>query len=131
MSRINWSELLEHKGDAVLTWLHECEECCRRGIQGIWLFIVRKIPDLCRHLVAWLEKQCFYALRVAVRASRVAGMLIGWLLIVFGPLAMYPGILTGSWMVLSITGSVWHLRLHFRKSRTTSASGKERVYARA
>jgi hypothetical protein len=123
--------LLEHKGDALLTWLHECEECCRRAIQGIWLFIVRKIPNLARNVVIWLEKQCFYALRVAVRASRVAGILIGWLLIVFGPLVFYPGLLTGAWTVLSITGSVWHVRLHIRKNRIASKGGKERIYVRA
>ena len=131
MSRINWSELLEHRGDELLTWLHDVEQWCKRAIRGIWLFIVRKLPRLFREFMQWLEKHCFYALRVAVRLSRILGLLACLALIVLGPAIVYPGLLTFCWLVLSVTGAIWYVQTRPLETTTVSLSRKEQNHARA
>lgn len=120
MSRINWNHWLEHEGDELLTWLHESEQAVKRAIQGVWKFLVMKIPELCRHLLVWLEGKCIYACRVATRVARLAGLALVWLLIAGGPLAVYPGVITGAWGALVLAGSWWGLqRQHVKQQRVT------------
>lgn len=131
MSQINWKSLMEHEGDTLLTWLHEAEEGCKRAIYGIWLFIVRKIPALFRHVLAWLQEKFLYACRVAVRVARLAGIFVAWLAIVFGPLVAYAGIVTGAWMVIALAGSVYGVQRQIKKHNNAWPFNKETSHARA
>lgn len=124
MARFNWKDLHAHEGDALLTWLHESEEKAKRAIFGIGHFIVRKIPELCRQLFEFLHVKLIYAAKVATRISRLAGLLGALALIVFGPLAIYPGILTGGWAVVAIVGSWWGLSRQIRRQRVTVTTVK-------
>jgi hypothetical protein len=121
MDRNRW---LAHEGDALLTWLHESEEKAKRAIFGIGHFIVRKIPELFRQWLELLNVKLIYAARVATRVSRVAGLLAALVLIVFGPLAIYPGILTGAWSVVTIVGSWWGLSRQIRRQQVTVTTVK-------
>jgi hypothetical protein len=103
MSRMNWNRWLEHEGDELLTWLHESEKKAIRALFGIGHFVVRKIPELCRQLL---------------------GLLVALGLIVFGPLGIYPGILTGGWAVVAIVGSWWGLSRQIRRQRVTVTTVK-------
>jgi hypothetical protein len=43
---------------------------------------------------------------------------------VFGPLAIYPGILTGAWSVVTIVGSWWGLSRQIRRQQVTVTTVK-------
>lgn len=117
MSRITLKALLAHEGDALLTRLHDAEEALKRAIHGIWLFIVKKIPELSRHLLIWLQEKFNYACRVAVRLARVAAFFLALLVIVFAPLAIYPSIITSLWSVLAIAGSAFGVQRQIGKQQ--------------
>ena len=120
MSRMNWNRWLEHEGDELLTWLHDSEQAVKRAIHGVWKFLVVKIPELFRHLLVWLEDKCIYACRVATRVARLAGLAMLWLVIVAGPLVVYPGIITGAWAALALAGSWWGLQRRLVKQQRVS-----------
>lgn len=129
MNHMNWNRWLAHEGDAVLTWLHETEEVPKRAICGIWKFVVIKIPELSRHLLVWLEEKCIYACRVAIRLARLTGLASAWGLIVFGPLAIYPGVATGGWALLALLGSWWGVQRRHGKTVVRPERKKEGFYA--
>jgi hypothetical protein len=131
MSRINWTKLLEHEGDALLTWLREAEDGCTRAIRGIWLFIVTKIPELLRHFLTWLYEMFFYVCRVTVRVARFAVLFTLLLGIIFGPLVVYPGIVTGAWAVLAFVGSIYGAQRQIKKHNGAKGFQKEVGHARA
>jgi len=131
MKRINWREIFEHKGDAFLTFLHDLEQCCRRAIHGIWLFIVKKIPELFRDLLTWLYETFFYTCRVAVRVARLAGVFAAWLIVVFGPFALFSGPVAVTWAVLAIAGSVYGVQRQVKKQSVVQERQKELFRARA
>ena len=130
MSRINWKELLEHKGDALLTLLYDTEKCFWRAIQGIWFFIIKKLPELLRELLAWLYETFFYACRVAIRLSRVIGLFLAWAFLVFIPVSVCPNSYTVAWLLLALVGSVWGAQREFKKHKPAKIN-KEVSHARA
>ena len=129
MSRNKWNDWLEHEGDEVLTFMYTCEVATARAIQGIWFFLVTTIPDFCRHLLSWLSETFVYLCRVATRAARLAGLVLAWLLIVFGPLVFYPGFITGGWSALALAGSWWGVRHRQVKTVFRPERKKEGFYA--
>jgi hypothetical protein len=120
---------LKHEGDEILTFLHTVEEGLVRAIHGIWLFIWLKIPELARLLFSWLQVQCIYVFRIALRVARIAGIFIAWALIVFGPVAIYAGILTGLWSALAFGASIWGVQRQLKKHQRVWAAWKERIHA--
>ena len=129
MSRTNWNGWLEHEGDARLTGLHDVEQVPKRAISGIWKFPTIKLPELCRHFLVWLEQKCIYALRVATRVGRIAGFALAWLAIVFAPLVISPGIITGGWALLALFGSWWGLQHGYGKTVVRAERSKEGFHA--
>jgi hypothetical protein len=119
MSPINWKNLLEHEGDAFLSFLERLEDSFIRMIRGIAIFIWKKIPELFRHVLSWLQLKMIYVSRVVVRLGRVAGVFLAWVGIVFGPIAVYPGIVTFAWLTLAIVGSVWGIQRQLKKHNWT------------
>ena len=115
MSRMDWKAFLEHEGDEILTSLKKAEDAVVRAILGIWLFIIKTIPELARTFLLWLQAKFAYACRIALRLARIAGLLIAWAVIVFAPIKVYPGIITVSWAILAVVGSYWGLQRQFVK----------------
>jgi hypothetical protein len=115
MSCFDWKRWMEHEDDALLTRLHAIEEALKRALRGIAAFIVERIPELCRRLLGWLQEKFTYACRVAVRLARVAAFAVALLAIVFTPLVIYPGIVTGFWAAIAIAGSLYGAQRQIRK----------------
>lgn len=131
MSRINWKQLMEHEGDALLTWLRDAEEGCVRAIQGIWLFFVKAIPELFHDFLRWLQKGFLYACRVAVRISRLAALFAAWAVIVFVPVVVYMNFVTAAWAVLAFVGSAYGMQRRIKMKKGATAFQKEARHARA
>ncbi len=129
MARTNW---LDTGGDFWLRGLRDLEELPKRGIRGIGgigSFIVTRIPQLCLRLLAWLEERCIYACKVAIRVLRIAGLALFWLAIVAAPFCVYPGIITGSWVLVALLGSWWGMHHHHMKPLDQLERRKEGFYA--
>jgi hypothetical protein len=125
----NWKHLLEHEGDAILSWLESTEAEFVRMIYGIWLFIRMRIPELFRRFIEWLKEKFAYAFRVVFRLARVVVAFVACVAIVFGPLVVYPNAVTELWLILALTGSVWGYRRQLKNHTLVRPAGKEHDHA--
>jgi hypothetical protein len=121
---------MQNEGDELLAFLERLEGTVARMIRGIWTFIWTRIPELLRQFFDWLQLQLFYACRVAVRLSRVAGLFVAWTVLVLGPVYIFPGLLTVAWLLLALAGSVWGGQREIKKHRNQTST-KETSHARA
>ena len=128
MSRSNWKLWIVGNDDVnqhgILMFLRDIEDFFLRMIRGIVAFLVERVPKFFRVMLDWLHAKFVLSVRIAVRLVRVGIVVISWLAIVFGPITLYPGIVSVNWMVLALIGSVWGLRrqLKVRATRVKAAS---------
>jgi hypothetical protein len=118
-----------HEGDETLAFLRKLEQGFLRAIHGIGVFIWKKIPALARRFAAWLRETCAYAYLVGVRVARVVGLFLAWAAIVFGPLILCFGWITGVWTLLALVGSAWGVNRQIRKGQGAWTMWKEDAHA--
>lgn len=131
MARINWKRVMDHRGDVLLTRLHDLEVELLAGLRGIGHFLVKRVPELLRELEAWMRVQFAYGIRVAIRIGRLLGVILALLAIVFGPLVAFPGFLTGIWAVVAMAGAWWGLDRHSKNLSLKWSVRKEATRARS
>lgn len=102
-------------------WLCQAEEDLQRMIRGIFRFVIEELPRrFCRFIVETVGP-------LSIRICRVLGLACLWLLIVFGPVWVlgFGGLLWAlmsiTWVVLALVGSVWGLKYAAKKRRAAEA----------
>jgi hypothetical protein len=119
----NWMVREEDANDAgIIGVLHSVEAHGVAMIRGIGHFVAVRIPQLLNVSLDWLRKVGHVVARIGVRLLRVAAVITFWLIIVFGPLTVAPGVITGGLTVLGLTGSAWGLR-RFHRQRFVVKTG--------
>ena len=125
MSRINWTYLIGSSNDAsesgLLGFLRDVEVFFVKLIKGIWYFFAEQAPELFRAMLDRLRIAVTYSIRIAVRLVRVGAVVTSWVFIVFGPLWLYPGVITVLMTLFALAGSVYGLYRRDRKKRAAVA----------
>ena len=113
----------DHK---ILVVLHDTETVFVRMIHGVATFFVEQLPILFRRMLSWLYAKFVLTVRIAVKLARVIAVILAWLCIVFGALVLFPGVLSGTWVVLALIASAWGLKRRLKRQTalaTTVSSG--------
>lgn len=105
----------------ILGALYELESKIQRMLVGIVLFVVETLPDFWKRLFNWLLGKIEFLIRASVRLSRIAVLLIAWLVIVFGPAWLMPVWISSGWLMLTISGSIYGLK-RAKKHRKPASS---------
>lgn len=125
MSQLNFWHLIGGSNDAneggILAFLHRVEVFVIERIKGIGFFFLEHVPEVFRALVAWLKTASIHSIRILIRLVRVGAVVAVWLLIVFGFLYLYPGIISVAWTMLALAGSIFGVRQRALKMRSAAA----------
>jgi hypothetical protein len=130
MSQQNWKQLFSHKGDELLTGLHNRTVKLCHMIFGIGGFIIKRIPELCRRWFGEFLDLAIYLGRLAFQLGKLAGIAGTWAIIVFAPPIFHFGWISLAWLAVAFYGSFWGLR-HYGGKRQLSVAKKEVANATA